>query len=63
MRQLSGVRYWFARALLDRNGPGDRDRALQMLTEARTLSESMGLHGQTRWIDTQLARCEISQEK
>ena len=50
------VRYWFARALLDRNGPGDRDRAQQMLTEARALSEPMGLHGQTRWIDAQLAR-------
>jgi tetratricopeptide (TPR) repeat protein len=50
------VRYWFARALLDRHGPGDRDRAQQMLTEARALSEAMSLHGRTEWIDAQLAR-------
>ena len=49
------VRRWYARALLERRGPGDRGRALQMLTEARALSESMKAHGQTRWIDAQLA--------
>ena len=48
------VRRWHARALLERGEPGDRDRALQMLTEARALSESMKAHGQTRWIDAQL---------
>ncbi len=36
---------------------GERDaKAVQMLTEARTLSESMDMHGLTRWIDAQLAR-------
>lgn len=50
------VRSWFARALPDRNGPGDRDRKLQMLTEARALSESTDLHGLAELIDVQLAR-------
>jgi hypothetical protein len=52
----SRVRYWFARAVLDRNGQCDRERARQMLTEARALSESMRLHGLTRWIGAQLLR-------
>ena len=50
------ARYWHARMLLDRDSPGDRERAHQLLTEARSLSESMGMHGQVQWIDAQLGR-------
>ncbi|MCJ7831701.1 MAG: DUF4071 domain-containing protein [Dehalococcoidia bacterium] len=28
------VRRWYARMLIDRNGPGDREKARQLLTEA-----------------------------
>jgi TolB-like protein/tetratricopeptide (TPR) repeat protein len=39
------VRYWYARMLLDRNRTGDTERARGLLSEARELSESMGLRG------------------
>jgi hypothetical protein len=45
------VRYWFARMLLDRNGPGDADRAGELMNEARSLSEAMGMAGLIRRID------------
>ena len=45
------VRYWYARMLLDRNASGDSDRASQLLSEARSLSEEMGMHGLIRRID------------
>lgn len=45
------VRYWYARMLLDRNASGHRDRAGQLLNEARSLSEEMGMHGLIGRID------------
>lgn len=44
------VRYWFARMLIDRNGPGDRERAGELLSEARSLGEAMGMAGLIRRI-------------
>jgi hypothetical protein len=35
------VRRWYARMLLDRNGPGDRQRARNLLTEARAAFEQV----------------------
>jgi hypothetical protein len=37
------VRLWYARMLLDRNGPGDRQRARNLLTEARAAYEQVGM--------------------
>ena len=50
------VRYWYARMLFSRGGPGDRQRAQGLLAEARSLSVSMRMHGQVQWIDELLAR-------
>jgi hypothetical protein len=37
------VRYWFARLLLERSGPGDAERALSLISEARTLALGLGM--------------------
>ena len=37
------VRYWYARMLLDRDEPGDRERARQLLTEAIDLFGEIGM--------------------
>jgi hypothetical protein len=49
------VRYWYGRALLDRAGAGDRERARELLAEALTRAESSGLRGLTRRIEESLA--------
>ncbi len=46
------VRNWYARMLLDRDHAGDRQRALQLLRDARALSESMEMRGLIELIDT-----------
>ncbi|MHC4991358.1 MAG: hypothetical protein ACYTGC_10285, partial [Planctomycetota bacterium] len=48
------VRYWYARTLIDRDGPDDRDRAEQMLHDARAMSESIGMVGHIDLIDALL---------
>lgn len=37
------VRRWYARMLLDRGGPGDRERARTLLAEARTAYAQIGM--------------------
>jgi class 3 adenylate cyclase/tetratricopeptide (TPR) repeat protein len=37
------VRRWYARMLIDRDGPGDRDRAREMLTEAVAMYRKIGM--------------------
>ncbi len=37
------VRRWYARMLIDRDGPGDRDKARQMLTEAIEMYQKIGM--------------------
>ena len=37
------VRRWYARMLIDRNGPGDRDKAFRLLTEAVTMYRKIGM--------------------
>ena len=37
------VRRWYAQMLLDRNGPGDRDKARTMLGEAVEMYETIGM--------------------
>ncbi|MEE8386440.1 MAG: tetratricopeptide repeat protein, partial [Dehalococcoidia bacterium] len=37
------VRRWYARMLIDRDGPGDRDRARELLTEALVMYRKIGM--------------------
>jgi len=37
------VRRWYARMLIDRDGPGDRDKARKLLTEAITMYRKIGM--------------------
>ncbi len=37
------VRRWYARMLLDRDGPGDRDKAHELLTEAIAMYHQIGM--------------------
>lgn len=45
------IRYWYGRMLLDRGGPGDFERARELLARARELGKDMGLHGLIAEID------------
>jgi len=45
------VRYWYARMLLNREDADDKDRAQQLLNEARALSDKMGMGGLIARID------------
>ena len=37
------MRRWYARMLLDRDGPGDRDKARELLTEAIAMYREIGM--------------------
>jgi hypothetical protein len=37
------VRRWYARMLIDRNAPGDRDKARELLTEAIAMYRRIGM--------------------
>ena len=37
------VRRWSARMLIDRDGPGDRDKAFRLLTEAIAMYRRIGM--------------------
>ncbi len=37
------VRRWYARMLIDRNSPGDRDKARELLTEAIAMYREIGM--------------------
>lgn len=37
------VRRWYARMLIDRDGPGDRDKAIRLLTEAVAMYRRIGM--------------------
>ncbi len=37
------VRRWYARMLIDRDGPGDRDKARELLTEAIAMYRKIGM--------------------
>lgn len=41
--QQPEVRRWYARMLIDRNAPGDRDKARQLLTEAIAMYRDIGM--------------------
>jgi hypothetical protein len=41
--QQPEVRRWYARMLIDRDAPGDRDKARQILTEAVTMYRQIGM--------------------
>ena len=42
--------YWYVRMLFGSDKPGDRERALEMLGKARSLSEEMGMKALIRVI-------------
>ena len=37
------MRRWYARMLIDRDGPGDRDKARELLTEAIAMYRKIGM--------------------
>ena len=37
------MRRWYAQMLLDRDDPGDRDKAFRLLTEAVTMYQEIGM--------------------
>jgi hypothetical protein len=37
------VRRWYARMLIDRDGPGDREKARELLTEATAMYRRIGM--------------------
>ena len=39
------ARYWLARALLQRSGPGDHERATDELRSSLETAERLGMHG------------------
>jgi hypothetical protein len=45
------VRRWYARMLLDRDAPGDRERARSLLAEARTAYEAIGMSKHVAMVD------------
>jgi len=48
------VRRWYARMLLDRDAPGDRERARTLLAEARTAYEAIGMSKHVAMVDAML---------
>jgi hypothetical protein len=42
---MARTRYWHARMLLERDGPGDRERAIALLALALEAAEAMGMGG------------------
>ena len=52
------VRYWYARMLLDRDEPGDREKARELLTEAIDLYREIGMPKHLEWAEELLAGAE-----
>jgi hypothetical protein len=53
--QQPEVRRWYARMLIDRDGPGDRDKARQLLTEAIAMYRQIGMPKHVEMAETILA--------
>ena len=51
----SEVRRWYARILIDRDGPGDRDKAVRLITEAITMYREIGMPKQVDMAEALLA--------
>ncbi len=49
------VRRWYARMLIDRNRPGDRDRAFRLLTEAIAMYGKIGMSNHVEMAEGMLA--------
>jgi len=49
------VRRWYARMLIDRDGPGDRDKAFRLLTEAVTMYREIGMPRHVEMAEAMLA--------
>jgi len=48
------VRRWYARMLIDRDGPGDRDKARELLTEAIAMYRGIGMPKHVEMAETML---------
>jgi hypothetical protein len=48
-------RRWYARMLIDRGGPGDRDKARQLLTEAIATYRQIGMPKHVEMAEAMLA--------
>ena len=54
------VRRWYARMLIDRNGPGDRDKARELLTEAIDTYRQIGMPKHVEMAEALLGEVETS---
>jgi len=52
--QNPDVRRWYARMLLDRDAPGDRDKARELLTEAIAMYRGIGMPKHVEMAETLL---------
>jgi len=50
------VRRWYARMLIDRNGPGDREKARELLTEAVAMYRRIGMPKHVEMADALLSQ-------
>ena len=48
------TRRWYARMLIDRDGPGDRDKARELLTEAIAMYRQIGMPKHVEMAETLL---------
>jgi hypothetical protein len=51
------VRRWYARMLIDRDAPGDRDKAFRLLTEAIAMYRQIGMPKHRELAEALLAEC------
>ncbi len=51
-----GVRRWYARMLIDRDGPGDRDKARELLTEVIAMYRKIGMPKHLEMAEAMLAQ-------
>ncbi len=48
------TRRWYARMLMDRDGPGDRDKARELLTEAIAMYRQIGMPKHLEMVEAML---------
>jgi tetratricopeptide (TPR) repeat protein len=54
---LAHTRAQYARMLIDRDGPGDRDKAFRLLTEAIAMYRKIGMPKHLEMAEAMLAEC------
>ena len=53
------ARIWYGTTLMRRNGPGDHDRAAQLLSEALSLSERLGLQASAKRASREIENLKV----